>query len=937
MEVLSLCPFRAASLAWQPRRGAWALTVVVKATYDLMPVESPLAREQEYPNEDDNHWNDDAARSIYSPSDLVPFKPRADVMLVGHAFAPRKEAVRSLTVRLIVGDVNKAIEVFGERAWTHDGLLREGPRFIKMPLRYERASGGGETSNPVGMRADNRPDTFGNIQVPNLQPPGLLLADASDFIDPIGFGPIAPSWPGRRDKLGRHVATWQHGRWDQPVPDDIDTGYFMAAPRDQQVEVLRPNERIILENLHPEHPRLVTSLPGVVPQAFVDRRGHTQHELSLTCDTLWIDTDRSVCTVTWRGQLPMEGPGQAGRILIAAGDAGQRLTWADVERLAADAIDLDDADLGTNDDDDDDGPAATTGLTPKPHVSDAPGRKPNATLPFIATPPGFGSAVPVPMPPPSKPKRPPPSPRDETKEEFTDTGFVRPAAALPFNELSSIGATPVPNEPTFGGSNGGLPFAQSDGRAAAYGEHSRVGLPFAPQAEGSRPRANGVDAPNAPNRETDVPPPAADASPPWLAPAPPRTPTGLGPPGLPPPPNPPPLNTSGVFTAPPAQLAQTSADSPWAGSGAPAAFTAGALRGDGGAAPAFGAPATSGGFAAAPPPPPAVVVAAAPPGNVANAATAGVVAASNAAAAASSWITPNDAPAPVVSAPIALRPLARPNQREAIELLWFHKETVERIRENDPWKEVLAALKPKPPEVVPFDAELPPEPTPEQKEKRDVATIMTRATPTDGDGINEAITDAVTEEGLFEPPLILLGGELLLPFDELETLKANVTAVTPLIAGDKRLKETVDNVNELLKTPWLESSTGVAEGLTQKIREAFAQANRILPASYLDTHTERILLEQRNYQKRTMWGELWIRSLMHPYNGSIAVPCYLPDALSKQLPMFQRFKARLICEAVVQQDENEAQPIALKVVALGRIVTVSGVARPRRPSASKLS
>src|ERR1700761_2212545 len=113
MKLVSLCPLRAASLIWQPRRGSYALTVVVKATYDLMPVESPLAREQEYPNEDDNHWKDDEARSLYSPSALVPFKPRADVMLVGHAFAPRQEAVRSLTVRLIVGDVNKAIEVFG--------------------------------------------------------------------------------------------------------------------------------------------------------------------------------------------------------------------------------------------------------------------------------------------------------------------------------------------------------------------------------------------------------------------------------------------------------------------------------------------------------------------------------------------------------------------------------------------------------------------------------------------------------------------------------------------------------------------------------------------------------------------------------------------------------------------------------------------------------
>ncbi|HVY47120.1 MAG TPA: hypothetical protein VHB21_14630, partial [Minicystis sp.] len=305
------------------------------------------------------------------------------------------------------------------------------------------------------------------------------------------------------------------------------------------------------------------------------------------------------------------------------------------------------------------------------------------------------------------------------------------------------------------------------------------------------------------------------------------------------------------------------------------------------------------------------------------------VAASNAAAAASAWLT--NTPTPPPPAPVQARSAARPGARDVVEVLWFDNDALPRVREHRPWKELLDALKPKPPEKVPFDAELPPVPTPEEQARRDVAAIVTRTDPTDAEGINEAIADAVTEEGLFEPPLILLAGDIALPFDELEELKATVTAVTPLVAGDKKLKETVDAVNELLKTPWLESSTGVAEGLTQKVREAFAQANRILPASYLDTHTERMLLEQRNYQKRTMWGAPWIRSLMQPQNGSVAVPCYLPDALSKQLPLFQRFKARVIAEAVLQQDEYEAQPVALKVVALGRVVQVNAATRGRRP------
>src|SRR5262245_43921206 len=129
MDIISLCPLRAASLVWSSSPGLWTFTVVCKATYRLMPELSPLDEKQEPPNEEDSHWDDDPNRSLSSPSDLVPFKARADVLLVGHAFAPGKRAVRSLVARMIVGEVDKSIEVFCKRVWGQDGQLREGPGF----------------------------------------------------------------------------------------------------------------------------------------------------------------------------------------------------------------------------------------------------------------------------------------------------------------------------------------------------------------------------------------------------------------------------------------------------------------------------------------------------------------------------------------------------------------------------------------------------------------------------------------------------------------------------------------------------------------------------------------------------------------------------------------------------------------------------------------
>jgi hypothetical protein len=146
-----------------------------------------------------------------------------------------------------------------------------------------------------------------------------------------------------------------------------------------------------------------------------------------------------------------------------------------------------------------------------------------------------------------------------------------------------------------------------------------------------------------------------------------------------------------------------------------------------------------------------------------------------------------------------------------------------------------------------------------------------------------------------------------------------VAAVAPLTSGDKKIKEIVDTVNELLKTPWLDGSSGVAESLTARVKEAFAQSARLLPAGYLDAHTERRLLEQRCYQRRTLLGKPWLRGLLTSPGSPAPLPTYLPADLATVLPMYRRFKARLIVELYLQQDQHESHPYALRAVALARV------------------
>src|SRR5262249_59790837 len=137
----------------------------------------------------------------------------------------------------------------------------------------------------------------GRVAAPTLPPPGYHLTEPSEPIPPIGLGPIAPGWPGRAAKLYGNAAGWDYRlALRQPLPQGIDPGFFNAAPPDQQTDELRPNERIVLEHLHPEHQRLLTNLSGPTPQAVVKRPGARSQALTLRCDTLAIDTDRGVCT-----------------------------------------------------------------------------------------------------------------------------------------------------------------------------------------------------------------------------------------------------------------------------------------------------------------------------------------------------------------------------------------------------------------------------------------------------------------------------------------------------------------------------------------------------------------------------------------------------------------------------------------------------------------
>jgi len=113
------------------------------------------------------------------------------------------------------------------------------------------------------------------------------------------------------------------------------------------------------------------------------------------------------------------------------------------------------------------------------------------------------------------------------------------------------------------------------------------------------------------------------------------------------------------------------------------------------------------------------------------------------------------------------------------------------------------------------------------------------------------------------------------------------------------------------------AAPAIPEGLTVRLREAFASGRRPLSSTELDAHIERALITKRHYQKRELFGGQKLRALLTMSGAKRPIPAYLPVAVARELPLSLRFRARLVVEAYFRVDQYEACATALKVFALG--------------------
>ncbi|MGK3964080.1 hypothetical protein WMF38_07855 [Sorangium sp. So ce118] len=260
---------------------------------------------------------------------------------------------------------------------------------------------------------------------------------------------------------------------------------------------------------------------------------------------------------------------------------------------------------------------------------------------------------------------------------------------------------------------------------------------------------------------------------------------------------------------------------------------------------------------------------------------------------------------------------ARP--AEIVELLWFDANALPRIRAS--WSDLILEL-----DVEALDPrhDPPPNDAGSPKDHHHLSSVLTDGSRIEPSGVPQAILASISEKGRFTPPLVLVEGELRFVFDEIEALKATLAAVSPLAGMDRSLREAVDLACELLRSPYPEGATGAAATLIQQIKERLPPPDRSPAAARIESQAERLLLEQRRYQTRTLLGDTWIRALLGA-GVQDALPVYLPKRLAPWLPMLPRLRVRLVAEAHLQQDHAESSRYALKALALGRVAALDEI------------
>lgn len=334
MELINNTSMQAAYTMGMDPSGRECLVVAVKGTFGIpVGAERPRLAEEQMPLVMADTFSGEPGLSapVYE-ADFAPAKGRCDVVLNGTAYAPGGRPVPRVTVGMKIGTLQKAFDVIGDRTWIAGRLgarPSEPQPFRSKPISYDVAFGGKDDfhedeahhaaymPNPIGRgyHKELASQFVDGSPLPNTEERGKGITDPKGSYRPMAFGPIGRGWLPRFQFAGTYDDDWLDNGFPF-LPADFQEAYHQCTLADQQLELLRGGEDVVLLNLTPEG-RCSFRLPSIeVPMVFLPRKGG-RHDVQAQADTLVIEPNARRFMVTWRASFPLKrNMFEVGQILV---------------------------------------------------------------------------------------------------------------------------------------------------------------------------------------------------------------------------------------------------------------------------------------------------------------------------------------------------------------------------------------------------------------------------------------------------------------------------------------------------------------------------------------------------------------------------------------------------------------------------------------------
>lgn len=335
MELDNPTPLATATTLGLGPNKAPSLSVVLKGTFTFpeQPQQpAAWAAEQAPVQAGDELYDHSDVALTRLENELAPFKPQADIVLVGTAYAPQGRPAKAMDVRLRVGRVQRVLRVFGDRQWLFPTrmvmlpVISDPQPFTQMPLTYDRAFGGVDGASGSwctynyagrGFIGAKKRETVHQKPLPNIEDPQFLIRSWDDAPLPAGFGYFGTHWEPRRRAMGTEAGVQQpHPLFG--LPADFDPAFYNGAHPGLQVPgYLQGGEPVELVGLTPRGLEQFR-LPGLRPTVHV-RQAHgeatvddiaegtaefEERPVQAVLDTLVLLPDERRLFLVWRAVLP---------------------------------------------------------------------------------------------------------------------------------------------------------------------------------------------------------------------------------------------------------------------------------------------------------------------------------------------------------------------------------------------------------------------------------------------------------------------------------------------------------------------------------------------------------------------------------------------------------------------------------------------------------